>query len=286
MSCIDCRFLGKTVENGAPRLQARAFTLIELLVVIAIIAILAAMLMPALERAREAARRTTCRQGLHNLFLGFQFYANDYKGKYPGNTPFDAHHWYTTTMWRTDSGSMIGWENSMQREMMNYVMKESFFCPSAMDPDGNFAQGWTYPTGYWAMTDYTAYAGVVNHPNTRYGADSHRVPVRSPWGCPYGKVHIPHRVMPSNWPGKILFIDRSYITRHRYWYGSGRKHRTSNHCRSDGKMAGSVAVAEGGNAVIVDGSVHWTSLMGDTHYYHHTYYYRTYIGSDLHDLLY
>jgi hypothetical protein len=171
----------------------------------------------------------------------------------------------------------------MQREMMEYVMKESFFCPSAMAPDGNFAQGWTYPTGYWAMIDYTAYAGVGNHPNQ--GTDSNRVPVQSPYGCPYGARHVPERDMHRDWPGKILFMDRSYITNNYYWYGSGKKHRTSNHRPPGGELVGSMAIAEGGNALLTDGSVHWTSLTGDVNYYHRTYYYRTYIGSELYESL-
>ena len=60
-----------------------SFTLIELLVVIAIIAILAAMLLPALQRARESGRGISCLNNFKTLGMGFIHYTEEYKGIIP-----------------------------------------------------------------------------------------------------------------------------------------------------------------------------------------------------------
>ena len=77
----------------------KGFTLVELLVVIAIIAIMAAILLPALARAKEKAHAILCLNNTRQLILGWQLYADDFDGRLPYNLVMTANGFRTNLNW-------------------------------------------------------------------------------------------------------------------------------------------------------------------------------------------
>ena len=113
---------GYPVAQSAHKPSGRGFTLIELLVVIAIIAILAALLMPALESAREKARRALCMSNLHQIHMGAMIYANDYNGSAPYQWP--QYCWQCSKPWtgvNCGCGRNCGFDESYDSECSQYT---------------------------------------------------------------------------------------------------------------------------------------------------------------------
>jgi len=131
--------------NSQHKWMPREFTLIELLIVIAIIAILAAMLLPALKNARDMGNSTLCKSNMKQLGYAFMMYAGDNNDELPVTRDSGLATW----TWRIFPGGINIWE---------VANPSLFLCPA--DRTGGVATYGINTHAWVFMADATRYMGA------------------------------------------------------------------------------------------------------------------------------
>ena len=213
-----------------PSSRRRAFTLVELLVVIGIIALLIAMLLPALRKAKEQAVRTECASNLRQWGQALQIYAAQNKGMFPNN-------------W---NGQHLSWISVEMRDFLR-----EFLMP--LQP-GSAAEGGAPHVTFCPTQDWHRYYRSTNPPgpNDMELIGYFYLPHRNRLACDYrpaGEEWVTKKKFNTMARHAPIMSDMIQSMSDTTWGGSGQPF--SNHVKAGGNMP------SGSNFLFEDGRVEW-----------------------------
>lgn len=183
----------------------RAFTLIELLAVIAVIAMLFALLLPAIQRARESARMTQCRNNLkqlglamhnyHNVFSSFPAggYANLRDGFFQAGTLVALLPFLEQSNLADTFSFNLGWEDPANHGVARSAIA-TFICPSASQANPGTSETWQDTITSCPYIDWPLEVGVTNYLISKGPNDSWCLDGVSPYEAGVFELNQPNRV--------------------------------------------------------------------------------------------